>query len=112
MFRKKRIERDGGASGYLWERSQAGMSALFRLLVLESLKEAKRDTEVAVRPHQVKKLSVSLCGKYWSKAKDLRLEDFTGNKSYSTLERCYLKKAPKMKLSCSLPLGTAPLKVD
>ena len=29
------------------------------------------DTEVAVRPHQVKKLSVSLCGKYWSKAKNM-----------------------------------------
>ena len=112
MFRKKRIERDGGASGYLWERSQAGMSALFRLLVLESLKEAKRDTEVAVRPHQVKKLSVSLCGKYWSKAKDLSLEGFTGNKSYATLERYYLKKTPRLKLSCSLPLGTAPPKVD
>ena len=110
VYRKKRLERDGGASGYLWERSQAGMSALFRLLVLESLKEAKRDTEVAVRPHQVKKLSVSLCGKYWSKAKDLSLERVTGNKSYATLERYYLKKTPSLKLSCSLPLGTAPPK--
>ena len=73
MFRKKRIERDGGASGYLWERSQAGMCTLFRLLVLEVLEKAKHDTEVAVRPHQVKKLSVSLCGKYWSKARDLRI---------------------------------------
>ena len=43
----------------------------FRLLVLEALEKAKHDTEVAVRPHQVKKLSVSLGGKYWSKAKNM-----------------------------------------
>ena len=79
---------------------------------LESLGRAKHDTEVAVRPHQVKKLSVSLCGKYWSKAKDLSLEGFTGNKSYATLERYYLKKTPRLKLSCPLPLGTAPPKVN
>ena len=79
---------------------------------MEALEKAKHDTEVAVRPHQVKKLSVSLCGKYWSKAKDLELEDLTGNKCYSTLEKGYLKKAPRLKLSCSLPLGTAPPKGD
>ena len=78
----------------------------------EALEKAKHDTDVVVKPHQVKKGSVSLCGRYWSKAKDLKLEDLTGNKSYSTLERCYLKKAPRLKLSCSLPLGTAPPKVD
>ena len=44
----------------------------------EALEKAKHDTDVAVRPHQVKKLSVSLCGKYWSKAKDLSLEAFYG----------------------------------
>ena len=74
---------------------------------LESLGRAKHDTEVAVRPHQMKKLSVSLCGKYWSKAKDLSLEAFTGSKSYATLERYYIKKTPRLKLPCSLPLGTA-----
>ena len=74
----------------------------------EALEKAKHDTDVAVRPHQVKKLSVSMGGKYWSKAKDLSLEGFTGNKSYATLERYYLKKTPRLKLSCSLPLGTAP----
>ena len=105
VYRKKRLERDGGANGYLWEKSQAGMCALFRWLVL-----AKHVTEVAVRPHQVKKLPVSLCGKYWFKAKDLILENITGNKSYATLERYYLKKTPSLKLSCSLPLGTAPPK--
>ena len=110
VYYKRRMERDGGASGYLWTRSQAGMSALFRLLVLEALKEYKRDTDVAVRPHQVKKLSVSLCGRYWSKSKDLKLEKFTGNRSFSTLERYYLKSAPRLKVACSLPLGTAPLK--
>ena len=110
VFLKKRLERDGGASGYLWERSQAGMCALFKVLVLESLRMAEHDTEVEVRPHQEKKLSISLCGKYWSKAKDLRLEGLTGNKSYATLERYYIKKTPRLKLSCSLPLGTAPPK--
>ena len=70
------------------------------------------DTEVAVRPHQVKKLSVSLCGKYWAKAKEMKLENLTGNKCYSTLERCYIKKTPKLRLSCSLPLGTAPPRDD
>ena len=79
---------------------------------MEALEKVRHDTEVAVRPHQAKKWSVSLCGNYWSKAKDLNLEVLTGNKSYSTLERCYLKKAPRLKLSCSLPLGTAPPKVD
>ena len=112
VYLQRRLDRDGGASGYLWERSQEVMCASFKLLVLEALRKANHNTEVAVRPHQVKKLSVSLCGKYWSKAKDLKLEDLTGNKSYSTLERCYLKKAPRLKLSCSLPLGTAPPKVD
>ena len=73
---------------------------------------AKRDTEVAVRPHQFKKLSVSLCGKYWSKSKELNLERVTGNKSYATLERYYLKNTPSLKVSCSLPLGTAPLRIS
>ena len=108
VYRQRRFDRDRGSSGYLWERSQAGMSALFKLLVLEALKLAKRDTEVSVRPHQVKKLSVSLCGKYWSKSKDLKLEKAVGNKSYATLERYYIKNTPRLKVSCSLPLGTAP----
>ena len=34
VYRQRRFDRDRGASGYLWERSQAGMSALFKLLVL------------------------------------------------------------------------------
>ena len=42
--------------------------------------------------------------------KDLSLENITGNKSYATLERYYLKKTPSVKLSCSFPLGTAPPK--
>ena len=108
VFRKRRLERKGGNGVYLWERSQAGMCALFRVLVLESLRMAEHNTEVEVRPHQVKKLSISLCGKYWPRAKELNLEGFTGNKSYATLERYYIKKAPRLKLSCSLPLGTAP----
>ena len=112
VYLKRRYERDNGANGYLWEKSQAVMCASFKLLVLEALRKANHNTDVVVRPHQVKKLSVSLCGKYWSKAKDLKLEDLTGNKCYSTLERCYLKKAPRLKLSCSLHLGTAPPKVD
>ena len=78
----------------------------------EALEKAKHDTDVAVRPHQVKKLSVSMGGKYWSKVKDLSLEGFTGNKSYASLEGFYLKNTPRLKLSCSLPLGTAPPKVD
>ena len=88
------------------------MRASCKLLVLEALRRASHNTDVAVKPHQVKKLSVSLCGKYWVKAKELKLENLTGNKCYSTLEKCYLKKAPKLRLSCSLPLGTAPPKDD
>ena len=110
VYIKRRMERDGGASGYLWTRSQAGMSALFKLLVLEALTEYKCNTDVAIRPHQVKKLSVSLCGRYWSRSKELKLEKFTGNRTYSTLERYYLKSAPRLKVACSLPLGTAPPK--
>ena len=86
------------------------MCAVLRLLVYESQRLANLDTEVEVRPHQMKKLSISLCGKYWPRAKELKLERFTGNKSFSTLERCYIKKAPKLRFSLSLPLGTAPLK--
>ena len=88
------------------------MRASCKLLVLEALRKASHNTDVAVKPHQVKKLSVSLCGKYWVKAKEMRLESLTGNKCFSTLERCYLKKAPKLKLACALPLGTAPPKDD
>ena len=66
------------------------------------------DTEVAVRPHQVKKLSVSLCGKYWSKAKDLSLKGFTGNKSYATLERDYLRKLLGCNCNVLYPWGQRP----
>ena len=78
----------------------------------KGLRKARHNTEVAVRPHHVKKLSVSLCGKYWAKAKEMRLESLTGNKCFYILEKCYLKKAPKLRLACSLPLGTAPPKDD
>ena len=86
------------------------MCAILRVLVFESQRLANLNTEIEVRPHQVKKLSVSLCGKYWPKAKELSLERLTGNKSFSTLERYYIKNAPKLRYSFSLPLGTAPLK--
>ena len=88
------------------------MRASCKLLVLEALRKASHNTDVAVKPHQVKKLSVSLCGKYWVKAKEMRLESLTGNKCVSTLGRCYLKKAPKLKLACSVPLGTAAPRDD
>ena len=112
VYLKRRLDIVGNNSGYLWTRSQAVMCASFKLLVLEALRKASLNTEVAVRPHQVKKVSISLCGKYWAKAKEMRLESLTGNKCYSTLEKCYLKKAPKLRLACSLPLGTAPPKED
>ena len=110
IYIKRRLEKDRGNNTCLWTRSQAGMSALFKLLVLEALTEYNCNKDVAIRPHQVKKLSVSLCGRYWSKSKDLKLEQVTGNKSYSTLLRYYLKSTPKLKVACSLPLGTAPPK--
>ena len=53
---------------------------------------------------------MSLCKKYWPRSEELKLEKLTGNKSFATLERCYIRKAPKLGLSLSLPLGTAPLK--
>ena len=77
VFHKRRLERDGGASGYLGERSQADMYTLFRCLGWSPWGEPNT-IEVAVRPHQMKKVSVSLCGKYWSKAKDLSLEALYG----------------------------------
>ena len=86
------------------------MCALLRLLIFESQKMARLSTEVEVRPHQLKKLSVSLCAKYWPRAKELHLERVTGNKSFSTLERCYIKKAPRLGMALSLPVGTASLK--
>ena len=84
------------------------MCASFKVLVEEALRRANHKTDVAVRPHQVKKLSVSLCGKYWPNARELKLEKLTGNKRFATLEKCYIKNTPNLKRSCSLPLGTAP----
>ena len=92
------------------ERIQSRMCVLLQLLILESQKVANLSTEVEVRPHQLKKLSVSLCAKYWPKAKDLHLERVTGNRSFGTLDRCYIKEAPNLGMALSLPLGTAPLK--
>ena len=54
--------------------------------------------------------AISLCGKCWPGARELNLERLTGNKSFSTLESFYIKKAPKLRFSLSVPLGTAPLK--
>ena len=51
VFRKRRLERNGGNGNCLWERKQAGMCALLRVLVFESLRMADLDTEVEVRPH-------------------------------------------------------------
>ena len=72
------------------------MCTLLRLLIFESQKMASLSTDVVVRPHQLKKLSVSLCAKYWPRAKELQLERVTGNKSFATLERCYIKKGTKI----------------
>ena len=105
VYLKRRYERDNGANGYLWEKSQAVMCASFKLLVLEALRKANHNTDVVVRPHQVKKLSVSLCGKYWSNAKELKLENLTGNKCFATLEKCYLKIAPSLKKVLFFTLG-------
>ena len=110
VYRKRRLERNRGNGDCLWERNQAGMCAILRLLIYESQRVANLDTDVEVRPHQLKKLSVSLCKRYWPRSEELKLEKFTGNKSFATLVRCYIKKAPKLGLSLSLPLGTAPLK--
>ena len=112
VYLQRRLDLRGNNSNFLWTRSQAVMCASLKLLVMEAYREASLVTKVAVRPHQVKKVSISLCGKYWSKAKEMRLESLTGNKSYYTLEKYYLKKTSKLKLACSLPLGTAPPKED
>ena len=92
VYLKRRLDLYGNDSGYLWTRSQAMMCASFKSLVLEALRKASHNTDVAVRPHQVKKLSVSLCGKYWAKAKEMRLESLTGNKCFYTLGKCYSKR--------------------
>ena len=110
VYLKMRLERDRGNGDLLWERTQSSMCVLLKLLILESQKVANLSTEVEVRPHQLKKLSVSLCAKYWPKAKDLHLERVTGNRSFGTLDRCYIKEAPNLGMALSLPLGTAPLK--
>ena len=72
------------------------MCTLLRLLIFESQKMTSLSTDVVVRPHQLKKLSVSLCTKYWPRGKELQLEKVTGNKSFATLERCYIKKGTKI----------------
>ena len=53
VYLKRRYERDNGANGYLWERSQAVMCASFKLLILEALRKAIHNTDVVVSPHQV-----------------------------------------------------------
>ena len=54
--------------------------------------------------------AISPCGKYWPKAKELNPERPTGNKSFSTLESFYMKKAPKLRFLLSVPLRTVPIK--
>ena len=112
VYLQRRLDLYGNNNDRLWTKSQASMCASFKSLVLEALRKARHNASLAVRPHQLKKLSISLCGKYWAKAKEMKLESLTGNKCFYTLERHYLKKAPKLKLACSVPLGTVPPRDD
>ena len=58
VYHKRRLEKDGGVSGYLWTRSQAMTWASFKSFVLEALRRASHSTDGVVRPHQAKKLLV------------------------------------------------------
>ena len=62
VYLMRRLDLYGIDSGYRWTMSQAMMCASFKSLVLEALRKASHNTDVAVRPHQVKKLSVPYVG--------------------------------------------------
>ena len=104
VYLKRRLDLYRNYSGYLWTRSQAMTWASFKSFVLEALRRASHNTDVAVRPHQVKKLSVSLCGKYWAKAKEMRLESLTGNKCFYTLGNV-IQKGSKIMTGLFITLG-------
>ena len=59
VYLNRRLDLYGTDSSYWWKMSQAMMCASFNSVVLEALRKASHNTVVAVRPHQVKKLSVS-----------------------------------------------------
>ena len=62
VYLSRRLDLYGIDSGYRWTISQAMMCASFKSVVLEALRKASHNAVVAVRPHQVKKLSVPYVG--------------------------------------------------
>ena len=84
------------------------MFLLFKSLILESQARAHLNVDVDIHAHHMKKLACSLCYKYWPEAKELHLEELTGNKRFGTLAKYYIKEVPDMRVVVSLPFGTAP----
>ena len=90
-----------------WTLPQSGLAASFRSVVKASLIHAGVSRELAIFPHQTKKLAVSYCWKYFDK--DIvvkRLPVLTGNSSIRVLKGSYLGTVPDITLPTVVPLGT------
>ena len=107
-FLERRIARQSDELSCLWDRDQRGMFLLFKSLILESQARAHLNVDVDIHAHHMKKLACSLSYKYWPEAKELHLEELTGNKRFGTLAKYYIKEVPDMRVAVSLPFGTAP----
>ena len=108
VYLERRIGRQLDEDSCLWERDQRGMFLLFKTLILESQARAHLNMGIDIHAHHTKKLACSLCCKYWPDAKELHLEELTGNKRFGTLAKYYIKEVPELRVAVSLPFGTAP----
>ena len=88
----------------LWLRKIDGLSRDLRGLIKASRRWSNEPAEV-ICFHQLKKLAVSYCFKYFSKA-EMSLPGIVGNSSWKTLKDNYLGDVPPLRCTCVLPLGT------
>ena len=90
-----------------WTIPQTGLAAAFRSVVRSSLLHHGVSSDVAIFPHQTKKLAVSYCWKYFDK--DIVLKELptrVGNSSIRVLKGSYLGSVPDITLPTVVPLGT------
>ena len=90
-----------------WTLSQTSLSAAFRSVVKASLVHVGASRDVAIYPHQTKKLAVSYCWKYFDEVRVRKeLPAATGNSSIRVLKGSYLGAVPDITLPAVVPLGT------
>ena len=89
----------------LWLRKIDGLSRDLRGLIKDSRRWSNEPANVICFPHQMKKLAVSYCVKYFNQA-ERSLPGIVGNSSWTTLKENYLGEVPPLRCICVLPLGT------